>query len=230
MLNWAEGYFFWAAFVWMAYQLIGRNPDFRRAADLAALRRVRRVLIMLFDPVMWGFICSEKFTSAISYRNISSALCFHVVVTWLLAPVAFLVALPLARRFGWFWADIPGRVRERAIGSSEWIWESGRGEAPESAAPVQEGLPIRIFIFAPFIALVLVMVGATAIVALQTADDDAKMLATKLHQAMSANIRMRLDDYLARRRRRQASSAKTLSTPCCEARPSAPMVEPSSLT
>ena len=31
VLNWAEGYFFWAAFVWMAYQLIGRNPDFRRA-------------------------------------------------------------------------------------------------------------------------------------------------------------------------------------------------------
>ena len=63
---------------------------------------------------------------------------------------------------------------------------------------MQEGLPIRIFIFTPFIALVLVMVGATAIVALQTADDDAAMLATRLHQAMSANIRMRLDDYLAR--------------------------------
>src|SRR6478736_7704528 len=30
VLNWAEGYFFWTAFVWMAYQLIGRNPDFRR--------------------------------------------------------------------------------------------------------------------------------------------------------------------------------------------------------
>ena len=32
VLDWAEGYFFWAAFVWMAFQLIGRNPDFRRAA------------------------------------------------------------------------------------------------------------------------------------------------------------------------------------------------------
>jgi hypothetical protein len=31
VLSWAEGYFFWAAFVWMAYQLIGRNPDFRLA-------------------------------------------------------------------------------------------------------------------------------------------------------------------------------------------------------
>jgi PAS domain S-box-containing protein len=63
---------------------------------------------------------------------------------------------------------------------------------------VPEGLPIRIFIFAPFIALVLVMVGTTAIVALQTADDDARMLATRLHQAMSTNIRLQLDDYLAR--------------------------------
>ena len=31
VLNWAEGYFFWTAFVWMAHQLIGRNPDFRMA-------------------------------------------------------------------------------------------------------------------------------------------------------------------------------------------------------
>ena len=30
VLNWAEGYFFWTAFVWMAYQLIGRNPDSAR--------------------------------------------------------------------------------------------------------------------------------------------------------------------------------------------------------
>ena len=197
VLNWAEGYFFWAAFVWMAYQLIGRNPDFRRAQTWRRYG-VFVVLIMLFDPVMWGYICSEKFTSTISYRNISSALAFTLSVTWLLAPAAFLVALPLARRFGWFWADIPGRVRERAIGSSEWVWESGRSEAPGKAAPVQEGLPIRIFIFAPFIALLLLMVGATAIVALQTADDDATMLATKLHQAMSENIRLQLDDYLAR--------------------------------
>src|SRR6476660_3462191 len=197
VLNWAEGYFFWAAFVWMAYQLIGRNPDFRRAHTW---RRYGLfvVLIMLFDPVMWGYICSGKFTSTISYRNISSALAFTLSVTWLLGPVAFLAALPIARRFGWFWADIPGRFRERAIGSSEWIWESGRGEVPGSAAPVPEGLPIRIFIFAPFIALLLLMVGATAIVALQTADDDATMLATKLHQAMSENIRLQLDDYLAR--------------------------------
>ena len=115
-----------------------------------------------------------------------------------MGPVAFLAALPLARRFGWFWAEIPGHVRERAIGSSEWIWEAGRGETRGNADAVQEGLPIRIFIFTPFIALVLVMVGATAIVALRSADDDAAKLATNLHQAMSANIRMRLDDYLAR--------------------------------
>ncbi len=196
VLNWAEGYFFWTAFVWMAHQLIGRNPDFRTA------RTWRRygvfvALIMLLDPVMWGFICSGKFTSAISYRNISSALAFTLSVTWLLAPLAFLVALPLARRFGWFWAEIPGHVRERTIRGREWIWEAGRGGTHASAGPVQEGLPIRIFIFTPFIALLLVMVGATAIVALRTADDDARMLATRLHQVMSANIRGQLDDHFA---------------------------------
>src|SRR4029077_21119508 len=99
---------------------------------------------------------------------------------------------------GWFWAEISGHVRERVIGSRAWIWEAGRGEMPGDAPTAQEGLPVRVFIFMPFIALVLVMVGATAIVAMQSADDDAVMLDTRLHQEASANIRMRLDHYLAR--------------------------------
>ena len=132
--------------------------------------------------------------------SISSALRIHIRQSrglWL-PPFAFLIALPLAKRFGWFWAEIPGHVRERAIGSSEWTWEAGRGESQGKADAGHEGLPIRIFIFTPFIALVLLMVGATAIVALRSADDDALMLATKLHQQMSVNLRMQLDDYLAR--------------------------------
>ena len=196
VLNWAEGYFFWTAFVWMAYQLIGRNPDFRRA------RTWRRyglfvVLIMLLDPVMWGFICSGEFAADISYRNVSTALFFTLAVTWVLAPGAFLVALPLARRYGWFWAENPGHVRERALGSHDWIWESGLGRLGQAAA-IPDGVPIRIFLFTPFIALVLIMVGATAIVALRSADDDAARLATNLHDELSANLRLRLDDYLTR--------------------------------
>jgi signal transduction histidine kinase len=197
VLNWGEAYFFWSAFVWTAYQLIGRDPDFRR------VRTWRRyglfvALIMMVDPVMWGFICSGQFSSAVSYRNISSALFFTLAVTWVLAPPAFLVGLPLARRFGWFWAEIPGHVRERRIGSHEWLWESGRDRTAESSAALPEGLPIRMFLFMPFIALMLVMVGATGIVALRSADDDAARLATKLHQEASANIRSRLNSHLAR--------------------------------
>ncbi len=197
VLSWAEGYFFWTAFVWMAYQLIGRDPDFRRPKTWARYG-VFVVLIMLFDPAMWGFICSEQFTSAISYRHISSALFFTLAVTWILAPGAFLLALPLARRFGWFWAEIPGQVRERALGNGEWIWESGRGQLRGDVRPHAEGVPIRIFIFTPFIALVLVMVGATAIVALRSADADAARLAVRLHHETSNNIRFQLDGYLAR--------------------------------
>jgi two-component system, sensor histidine kinase and response regulator len=197
LLAWLPGYFINPACFWIAHQCLGKNPDFRMARTwwryLAAA-----ALFMTLEPMLWGYECSEQFPSGISYHSITAALLFTTSITWAMGPVALLIALPLARQFGWFWAEVPGRVRERAIGSSEWVWESGRGEAPGSAGPVQEGLPIRIFIFAPFIALVLVMVGATAIVALQTADDDAQMLAARLHQAMSANIRLQLDDYLAR--------------------------------
>ncbi len=197
LVAWLPGYFINPACFWIAHQLLGKNPDFRIARTwwryLAAA-----VLFMTLEPVLWGYECSDQFPSGISYHRITAALLFTTSITWVMGPVAFLAALPLARRFGWFWAEIPGHVKERAIGTSEWIWESGRGEMPEEVSPVQGRFPIRIFIFAPFIALVLVMVGATAIVALQTADDDAQMLATRLHQAMSANIRLQLDDYVAR--------------------------------
>ena len=196
VLSWAEGYFFWTAFVWLAHQLIGRNPDFR-AMRTWGRYGVFVALIMLFDPVMWGFICSGEFTADIWYRTISPALFFTLSVTWLLAPWAFLVALPLARRFGWFWAEIPGHVGERTLWSGEWIWSAGPGKATGDASRVDAGVPIRVFVFAPFILLMLVMVGATAIVALRSADDDAARLVSRLHQEASTSFRLRLADHLA---------------------------------
>ena len=160
--------------------------------DVVAISHSRRLVhgagagvvgIRLFGPVPLGDFVSR----------ITPALFFTTSITWVMGPVAFLAALPLARRFGWFWAEIPGHVRERAIGSSEWTWESGHGETRDNADAAQEGVPIRLFIFSPFIALVLVMVGATAVVALRSADDDAARLATRLHHEMSANIGLRLD-------------------------------------
>ena len=192
LLAWLPGYFINPAYFWIAYQFIGKNPDFRMGRTWWRYL-IAAVLFMALEPVLWGYVCSDQFPSGISYHAITSALFFTTSITWVMGPVAFLVALPLARRFGWFWAEIPGHVRERAIGSSEWTWESGHGETRDNADAAQEGVPIRLFIFSPFIALVLVMVGATAVVALRSADDDAARLATRLHHEMSANIGLRLD-------------------------------------
>ena len=197
LLAWLPGYFINPAYFWIAYQFIGKNPDFRMGRTWWRYL-IAAVLFMALEPVLWGYVCSDQFPSGISYHSITPALFFTTSITWVMGPVAFLAALPLARRFGWFWAEIPGHVRERAIGSSEWTWESGHGETRDNADAAQEGLPIRLFIFSPFIALVLVMVGATAVVALRSADDDAARLATRLHHEMSANIGLRLDDYRAR--------------------------------
>jgi PAS domain S-box-containing protein len=197
LLAWLPGYFINPAYFWIAYQFIGKNPDFRMGRTWWRYL-IAAVLFMALEPVLWGYVCSDQFPSGISYHAITPALFFTTSITWVMGPVAFLAALPLARRCGWFWAEIPGHVRERAIGSSEWTWESGHGETRDNADAAQEGLPIRLFIFSPFIALVLVMVGATAVVALRSADDDAARLATRLHHEMSANIGLRLDDYRAR--------------------------------
>ena len=197
LLAWLPGYFINPSYFWIAYQFIGKNPDFRMGRTWWRYL-IAAVLFMALEPVLWGYVCSDQFPSGISYHAITPALFFTTSITWVMGPVAFLAALPLARRFGWFWAEIPGHVRERAIGSSEWTWESGHGETRDNADAAQEGVPIRLFIFSPFIALVLVMVGATAVVALRSADDDAARLATRLHHEMSANIGLRLDDYRAR--------------------------------
>src|SRR6478672_11553425 len=143
LLAWLPGYFINPTCFWIAHQFLGKNPDFRMAGTwwryLAAV-----VLFMTLEPMLWGYVCSDQFPSGISYHRITAALFFTTSITWVMGPAALLFALPLARRFGWFWAEIPGHVRERAIGSSEWIWEAGHGETRGNADAVQEGLPIRI--------------------------------------------------------------------------------------
>ena len=95
-------------------------------------------------------------------------------------PLAFLIALACAQRFGWFWAEISGRVKERAPGGT-WEWEIGtRRGAGRRRIPLPRACRSGSSSFAPFVGLVLVIVGATAIIALRHADDDALMLATKL--------------------------------------------------
>src|SRR4249919_3849301 len=123
LLAWLPGYFINPSCFWFSYQFIGKDPDFRKPRTWGAYLAAA-VLFLTLEPVLWGYICSDQFPSGISYHSITSALFFTTSITWILGPVALLIALPLARRFGWFWAEVPRRVRERAIGSSEWVWES----------------------------------------------------------------------------------------------------------
>jgi signal transduction histidine kinase/CheY-like chemotaxis protein len=205
--DWLAGYFINPACFWIAYELFGKNPDFRRARTWA-LYAVFVALFMLTEPILWGYVCADKFTPEISYRNITPALFFTTTVTWVVAPLAMLGALPLARRFGLFWAEIPEHVREAPVGG-EWVWESGRqgerhGEQRAATEPTR-GMPIRLFILAPFIGLVLAMVATAAYVTLTSAEEDATKLASRLHEEVSENINLRLDEYLTARGERDAT-------------------------
>jgi two-component system, sensor histidine kinase and response regulator len=195
--DWLFGYFINPACFWMAYQLIGKNPDFRKIQTWGWYA-IFVVAFLSIEPQLWGYICSDKFTSEISYRNITPALFFTIAITWIIAPFAMLVALPLARKLGMFWAEIPGHVRERILGQKGWIWEAGTGEATTRESGAQHGLPIRMFLVTPFIVLVLVMVAATAYLTLRSAEYSARKLATQLHQGSAEHIKLYLDEYLAR--------------------------------
>ncbi|MCW5620217.1 MAG: HAMP domain-containing protein [Burkholderiales bacterium] len=197
LLDWLPGYFINPACFWVGYQLIGKNPDFRLARTWGAY--LCFVLIFLaIEPVLWGYLCSSQFTSAISFRTVTPALVFTTGITWLIAPVVMLGALPLARKLGFFWADIAGHVKVRPLGRKEWRWESGRDGGSATAEAAKSGVPLRMVILAPFIVLVLVMVGTTAYVTLRSAAQDSHRLATWLHQEIAENINLQLDEQLSR--------------------------------
>jgi two-component system sensor histidine kinase/response regulator len=195
IVDWLPGYFMNPACFWLAYQLFGKDPDFRRARTWG-LYTAFILAFLAIEPVLWGLLCSGKFTPEISYRHITSALFFTTCLTWAVAPFAMLLALPLARRAGLFWAEIPGHVKERLLGSQVWAWEAGQGVAPASSPGLVERWPIRMLILGPFIALMLLMVGATAFVTLRSAEQDANKLAIHLHEAISTNIELLLDEHL----------------------------------
>jgi two-component system, sensor histidine kinase and response regulator len=195
--DWLLGYFINPACFWVAYQLIGKNPDFRQIRTWGWYL-LFVLVFMSIEPQLWGYICAGQFTPEISYRNITPALFFTTAITWIIAPVAMLGALPLARKLGLYWAEIPGHVKERIIGRKEWLWEAGTGDARTGENGTQHGLPIRIFLVTPFIVLVLFMVGSTAYLTLRSAEQSANKLATRLHQDSSENINLYLDAYLER--------------------------------
>jgi two-component system sensor histidine kinase/response regulator len=195
LLDWLPGYFINPACFWVAAQVIGKQPDFRLGRTW--LRYLAFVLIfMCIEPVLWGYICSPQFTPEISFRNITPALFFTTGITWLIAPPVMLAALPLARRLRLFWAEIPGHVKERVIGQTFWCWESGKGFTHDDATASRPGVPIRMAIVMPFVAMVLLMVALSGYFVLRSAETDANKLAGRLHEEIAQNILLKLDGVL----------------------------------
>jgi signal transduction histidine kinase len=195
LLDWGFGYFINPACFWIAHQLIGRRPDFRRGRTWGWYL-VFVLLFMLVEPQLWGHITAPQFTPAIAYRTLVPALFFTTAITWLIAPLAMLGALPLARRFGMFWAEMPLHVKERRLGAQRWRWVNAGG----GAIGIDSGsrrIPIRVVMAAPFIILLLLTVGSTAYVTLSSAENASVKLASRLHEEIAENINLQLDDYLA---------------------------------
>ena len=196
LLDWLIGYFINPACFWLAKELIGKDPDFRKLKTWGWYA-LFVLVFMSIEPQMWGYLCSGMFTSELSYRSITPALFFTTSITWMVAPFAMLIALPLARRLGVFWAESPGSVRQRALHEQEWTWVSGQDQG-KSSEP-RHGLPIRAFLVVPFIFLILTMVAGTASVTLRSAERSANQLAARLHQEVARNMELRLDAALSDR-------------------------------
>lgn len=207
--GWLPGYFINPALFWIAYQLIGKDPDFFKLKTWG--RYVVFVLLFVgLEPMLWGFLCSDRFTAHGSYHEITSALFLTTSITWLMAPFVMMGALPVARRLQIFWAEIPGHVREQAWGDPAAVWETGAGHVNMVPASTARGFPIRMFILMPFVALILIMVGVTGYVTLRSAGQGARQLAVRLHQEIASNVHAQLDQQLEDKRLTVGEAAEVL--------------------
>ena len=78
LLAWLPGYFINPSYFWIAYQFIGKNPDFRMGRTWWRYL-IAAVLFMALEPVLWGYVCSDQFPSGISYHSHHAGAVLHDV-------------------------------------------------------------------------------------------------------------------------------------------------------
>lgn len=193
--DWLPGYFINPTLFWISYQMIGKSPNFRNVR-VWIYYLIFVVLFLVLEPFLWGFLCSKQFGSEISYRTISSALVFTTGLTWILAPFVTLFLYPLVKKMGYFWAEIPFQVKEVSITEPRLVWASTSEEWKFSDQVEEDrtGISLQLFIVAPFVCLVLVLVGITSYVTLKNAEDSAYHMVEILHKQWSKNIRLQLTE------------------------------------
>ncbi len=193
MADWWVGYFINPACFWIALQFIGKCPDFRKLKTWG-LYGLFVFFFLMIEPVLWGYICSGKFTTQESYYVITPALFFTTFVTWCFAPFVMLVVYPLVRRAGYFWAEIPGHVKQKRWRGDKWLWESGSPEYidEECRTDSDAGVPIRLFILAPFIVTTILIMGTTFYCTLKNTERGTHKTAILFHEAIAEKINLRL--------------------------------------
>lgn len=191
--DWLVGYFINPALFWVGAQILGRDPDFRKASTWRSYAG-SVALFLCLEPVLWGYLCSNVFPVEISYRKILPALAYTTSLTWLLAPFALLAAYPLAKRYGMYWPKIPDFVTEYTLRPPVKVWTSGRGS--REGTPKGQDIPLQMFFSGPALLVVVLMVGFTAFGTLRSAETSVKMLAGRLQQESSENLTSRLNQFL----------------------------------
>ncbi|XDD47679.1 sensor histidine kinase [Leptospira sp. WS39.C2] len=193
--DWLPGYFINPSLFWISYQMIGKSPNFKRVWNWIYYC-IFVFLFLLLEPFLWGYLCSKQFGPEISYHTISSALIFTTGITWILAPLVTLFMFPLVKRIGYFWAEIPFQVKEVSISEPRLVWTSvsQNKNVSNEYAEDRTGISLQLFIVAPFVCLVLFLVGITSYVTLKNAEESAYQMVEILHKQWSKNIRLQLSE------------------------------------
>jgi len=122
------GYFIELIWGWVAFKMLGKDPDFRKGKTWA-LWLIHAAVIWLYVAPAWGWICgpwSHLLPVEVSYLALVPSIQFTVIFSLVLTPFVCMAALPLVKRYGLYWRDIPGFYSETPLGSKKPTYETGK--------------------------------------------------------------------------------------------------------
>lgn len=180
--KWIPGYILIASYHWIAYILLGRDPDFLKIKNW--LKYIIFVIIfMALYPAYWGFVTgpySGVFPNDLSYLKITPAVLGTFIVTWLIAPFTLLFVYPIARKLKIYWADSPNYVAIQDIKSKSTLWISGSKNKPIKHQETYNGVPTRLLLGIPILILLLFIFLSTSFSALRSGEHAVFQLANKI--------------------------------------------------
>lgn len=197
-IKWLPGHIMIASSHWLAYLLIGKDPDFLKLS--VWLKYLLFVFIfMLFYPIYWGYVLgpfSETFPAVISYTKITPAIFSTFIITWALAPFAMLIAYPLSRKLKLYWYDNTAKVKVIELKTHKVLWQNSPQEMTQNESVANNTLPTRILFGGPVLFILFLSFGVLSYLSLNSGEEAVDQLVKKIQHLQVDSARSQINNII----------------------------------